>query len=276
MKEIKIIPVAANGKKRQVSFFNWLQLNFALFLALPTDIRNRVTAIILVLTALIGMGCFMVIEATTYTVKDLKAVYAKDLKEGKVAYSVVTTPAREEVEDLPELGPEEFVPIEKEAPVEDNRPSPAPSMPKLGSVEPSAYARKYASLARQLWVKYKIPVSITLAQGIIESRSGTSKLAVQNNNHFGIKCFAKNCRKGHCTNHTDDTHKDFFRKFKTVQECFAERGRFLSKGRYVKLKKYGNDYKKWAHGLKAAGYATDPTYDDTLIRTIQRYGLDKY
>ena len=59
---------------------------------------------------------------------------------------------------------------------------------------------------------YGIPVSIKMGQALIESRAGTSRLARNNNNFFGMKCFSRNCKKGHCSNATDDHHKDFFRK----------------------------------------------------------------
>ena len=271
MRDVKIIPIASTSRKK-ISFFGWVRLNFAVFMALPKPVRQLVTAITLILTTFVGMGCVMLLDAARFTFHNLQDTYSKDVRDGKVAYSVVTAPAE------PSTTPAEL-PVdvdEPEAPVEDNRPSPAPSMPKLGSPQPEKYVQKYLPLAKELWAKYKIPVAITLAQGIIESRSGTSKLAVENNNHFGMKCFAKNCRKGHCTNHTDDTHKDFFRKFKTVRECFLERGKLLSSGRYAKLKKHGRDYRKWAYGLKSVGYATDPNYAQTLIRTIERYGLNKY
>ena len=124
--------------------------------------------------------------------------------------------------------------------------------------------------------KYGIPASISLAQGLIESRAGTSKLAVENNNHFGIKCFSRNCKKGHCTNFTDDTHKDFFRKFKTPWESWHAHSQLLASGRYAKLRRYGRDYRKWAYGLKAIGYATDRTYAEKLIGIIERYDLHKY
>jgi hypothetical protein len=270
--DVKIIPIAAS--KRKISFFGWVRLNFAVFMALPKPVRQLVTAITLILTTFVGMGCVMLLDAAQFTFHNLQDAYSKDVRDGKVAYSVVTAPAEPNV--TPDELPVDVPTVEPEAPVEDDRPSPAPSMPKAGSPQPEKYIQKYLPLAKELWIRYKIPVAITLAQGIIESRSGTSTLAVQNNNHFGMKCFAKNCRKGHCTNHTDDTHKDFFKKFKTVRECFLERGKLLSSGRYAKLKKHGRDYRKWAYGLKSVGYATDPNYAQTLIRTIERYGLNKY
>lgn len=161
----------------------------------------------------------------------------------------------------------------KTAPANENAPITATA---TAAFDVKGYIAKYKSMAVTSMRKYGVPASIILAQGLIEGRAGTSSLAVNNNNHFGIKCFSKVCKKGHCTNATDDTHKDFFRKYKSVQECFNDHGHKLSTGRYTRLKKYGRDYRRWAFGLKAVGYATDRTYAEKLIGVIQRYDLDRY
>jgi flagellum-specific peptidoglycan hydrolase FlgJ len=139
-----------------------------------------------------------------------------------------------------------------------------------------AYIKNYSELAQEQQRKYKIPASITLAQGLIEGKAGTSKLAKGNNNHFGMKCFSRNCKKGHCTNHKDDSHKDFFRKYKNVRESFEAHSQLLSKKSYAKLKQYGNDYRKYAYGLKSCGYATDKTYAEKLIGVIEKYDLHRF
>lgn len=138
------------------------------------------------------------------------------------------------------------------------------------------YIARYSKIAIGEMNQFGIPASISLAQGLIESRAGTSTLAVSNNNHFGMKCFARNCAKGHCSNHTDDTHKDFFKKFPSAWQGWRAHSQLLASGRYTKLKRYGRDYKAWAHGLKSAGYATDRTYAEKLIGIIERYDLYKY
>jgi len=138
------------------------------------------------------------------------------------------------------------------------------------------YIQKYKDVARAEMKKYGVPASITLAQALIESRAGSSRLAKNNNNHFGVKCFSKKCAKNHCTNHKDDHHKDFFRKYNSVWESYRNHSEFLTKGRYVGLKNHGKDYKKWAKGLKKAGYATDKSYDKKLIAVIERYKLQQY
>jgi len=138
------------------------------------------------------------------------------------------------------------------------------------------YINRFSKIAQGEMAKFGIPASISLAQGLIESRAGTSKLAVSNNNHFGMKCFAKNCAKGHCSNHTDDTHKDFFRKYNNAWESWRAHSQLLASGRYEKLKRHGRDYRAWANGLQSAGYATDKKYASKLIGIIERYDLHCY
>jgi flagellum-specific peptidoglycan hydrolase FlgJ len=137
------------------------------------------------------------------------------------------------------------------------------------------YIAKYAGIAVSEQKRTGVLASITLAQGLVESRGGTSRLATGNNNHFGIKCFSKKCRKGHCSNFTDDTHKDFFRKFKTVKDSFRAHSDFLKAERYRRLFRT-KDYRKWAFGLKQSGYATDPDYAYKLTKTVEKYNLNKY
>ena len=134
------------------------------------------------------------------------------------------------------------------------------------------YVSRFAHVAINEQKKYGIPASIKMAQGIIESRCGASVLAVGNNNHFGMKCFSKDCPKDHCTNHIDDHHKDFFRKYDTAWISWREHSKLLQGSRYNKLKKH-KCYKKWAKGLQKAGYATDKNYAKKLIGVIEKYGL---
>ena len=139
------------------------------------------------------------------------------------------------------------------------------------------YIKKYAPIAQEEMKGFGIPASITLAQGLLESNVGDSKLARRNNNHFGIKCFSTNCKKGHCSNYTDDSHKDFFRVYSSAQESYREHSKFLQKPRYKHLKKLGTkDYKNWAHGLRKAGYATDKKYAFKLIKIIEALNLNRF
>lgn len=139
------------------------------------------------------------------------------------------------------------------------------------------YVQRFTKVAQTEMDKFGIPASITLAQGLLESNVGASRLATQNNNHFGIKCFSKSCKKGHCSNFTDDSHKDFFRKYKNAWESYRAHSQLLSADRYAKLYKLGKkDYKGWAHGLKKAGYATDPTYAEKIIALIEDLKLHQH
>lgn len=139
------------------------------------------------------------------------------------------------------------------------------------------YVADYASLAQAEMRKHKIPASITLAQALLESNIGSSSLAKKNNNHFGIKCFSRSCKKGHCSNFTDDSHKDFFRIFDSVGASFDAHSQLLKKDRYADLFRLSiTDYKSWAKGLSKAGYATDPHYAQKLISLIENLGLAEY
>ncbi len=139
------------------------------------------------------------------------------------------------------------------------------------------YVDRFAAVAQSEMRKYGIPASIKLAQGLIESNAGASRLTRKNSNHFGMKCFSKNCKKGHCSNFTDDSHKDFFRIYKSAWASYRAHSIMLQNKRYrplYKLKK--TDYKAWAHGLKKAGYATDKRYAEKLINIIEELELDQY
>ncbi len=139
-----------------------------------------------------------------------------------------------------------------------------------------AYIKRFFKVAKVEMDKFGIPASIKLAQGLLESNAGKSRLAAEHLNHFGLKCFSKTCDKGHCSNHSDDSHKDFFRNYKSAWESWRDHSQFLTGARYAHLKSHGKDYKKWAKGLKKAGYATDKKYDKKLIGIIELYGLDQY
>lgn len=137
------------------------------------------------------------------------------------------------------------------------------------------YILEYAAIAKVEMRKTKIPASITLAQGILESGSGRGRLAVKANNHFGIKCHGW---KGAKIYHDDDRSQECFRKYKKAESSYEDHSEFLtSRTRYAKLFKLRpNDYKGWAKGLKTAGYATDRKYPQKLISLIERYQLYKY
>jgi len=138
------------------------------------------------------------------------------------------------------------------------------------------YIDEYKALAVAEMKRAGIPASITMAQGILESRNGNSYLARVGNNHFGIKCHDDwTGKKVHLD---DDAPDECFRKYKSVYESFIDHSNFLArKGRYSTLFELDPlDYKNWAKGLKKAGYATDPQYANKLISVIERYSLSKF
>lgn len=140
----------------------------------------------------------------------------------------------------------------------------------------SNYIEYYSSIAKEEMLRYGIPASITLAQGILESGAGRGELTQKANNHFGIKCHKE--WTGDRVFHDDDKSQECFRKYRDPKYSFRDHSLFLTqRSRYqdlFKLRK--DDYKGWAKGLKKAGYATDPKYSDKLISLIERYNLSNY
>ena len=138
------------------------------------------------------------------------------------------------------------------------------------------YVKKYADMAVKGMVRSGVPASITLAQGMLESGSGMSKLATQGNNHFGIKCHKG--WEGKSMKVDDDAPNECFRVYSSVADSYKDHSDFL---RYRDRYKFlfdleRTDYKGWAYGLKKAGYATDPGYPAKLIKYIEEYKLYKY
>ncbi len=153
---------------------------------------------------------------------------------------------------------------------------PAPKKRTAKEKKQLAYIKRFVKVAQSEMKRYGIPASIKLAQGLIESNAGESPLSRKNNNHFGMKCFSKRCKKGHCSNFTDDSHKDFFRRYNSAWESYRAHSVMLQGKRYKHLQKLGVDYKAWALGLKKAGYATDKKYAQKLIHLIENLGLQQY
>jgi LysM repeat protein len=138
------------------------------------------------------------------------------------------------------------------------------------------YIEKYKDLAIREMKRTGIPASITLAQGMLESDYGNSRLAKKAKNHFGIKCH--NSWSGGRVYHDDDRRNECFRKYNNVYESYRDHSKFLTQSnRYEFLFDYKrSQYKAWAKGLKKAGYATSPTYARKLINLIERYKLYNY
>ena len=138
------------------------------------------------------------------------------------------------------------------------------------------YIETFRDIAIRKMEEYKIPASITLSQGILESGSGKSALAVEANNHFGIKCHKE--WTGMTYTMDDDSKNECFRKYASAEESFNDHSLFLtSRPRYAGLFELDiKDYKGWAYGLKSAGYATNPKYSEILIRIIEENELFLY
>lgn len=136
-----------------------------------------------------------------------------------------------------------------------------------------AYIERFTKVALTEQEKYGIPASITLAQGIMESNAGRSKMAVKDNNHFGIKCYDK-CIGCRCANYADDDPYDMFRIFESAWESYREHSKVLLRDRYKSCFKSRN-YKHWAKELQRCGYATSKKYEAGLIRVIEYYKLYK-
>lgn len=150
-----------------------------------------------------------------------------------------------------------------------------PDARKTFSNSTEEYIYNYSQIAQEEMRRFKIPASITLAQGILESGSGQGRLAVEGNNHFGIKCHDW---KGDKIYHDDDRNQECFRKYNHAEESFEDHSVFLAnRSRYAGLFKHDqDDYESWANGLRAAGYATDRKYPEKLISLIERFQLYKF
>ncbi|MEM9649499.1 MAG: glucosaminidase domain-containing protein [Bacteroidota bacterium] len=170
--------------------------------------------------------------------------------------------------DLPKDGPKE------------SELYPLPTNPgrfvKFPIADTQEYIETFAEMAQYEMRAFGIPASITLAQGILESGSGKGGLTRKTNNHFGIKCHTG--WDGEFDFHDDDAKGECFRKYNHPMYSFRDHSIFLSsRSRYAFLFNYRrDDYKKWAYGLRQAGYATDRKYPQKLIALIERYNLDQY
>jgi flagellum-specific peptidoglycan hydrolase FlgJ len=138
------------------------------------------------------------------------------------------------------------------------------------------YIDDFKDIAKDNMRQHGIPASITLAQGILESGVGQGSLSKRANNHFGIKCHKE--WNGPSVRHDDDSAQECFRKYDDPADSYRDHSLFLTtRSRYASLFELPkDDYKAWAKGLRAAGYATDTKYPDKLISLIERYQLNQY
>lgn len=149
------------------------------------------------------------------------------------------------------------------------------AQPSERRISKEQYIEMWKDEAIQQMVTYKIPASITLAQGILESGSGNSELAKYGKNHFGIKCHNW---EGEGIYKDDDKKNECFRKYSDASSSFEDHSLFLTnRSRYASLFELKTtDYKSWAKGLKNAGYATNPKYADLLINLIEENSLHEF
>lgn len=143
-------------------------------------------------------------------------------------------------------------------------------------ITPEEYINSYKDIAIREMKRMGVPAAITLAQGILETESGNSVLVKKSNNHFGIKC--KSSWTGGGVSHDDDAQGECFRQYTSAEDSYRDHSNFLrGNSRYGFLFKLNvKDYSGWAHGLKKAGYATNPAYPQILIRNIEKYNLQQY
>ncbi len=138
------------------------------------------------------------------------------------------------------------------------------------------YVNTYKDIAMKEMIRSGVPASVTLAQGIVETENGNSKLVKKSNNHFGIKC--KETWTGPSVSHDDDAPGECFRKYNNAEESYIDHSNFLRTRKHYDFLFTLDpvDYKAWAYGLKKAGYATNPRYPEMLIKYIETYNLNEY
>jgi LysM repeat protein len=138
------------------------------------------------------------------------------------------------------------------------------------------YIERYKDIAIKEMIRSGVPAAITLAQGVLETESGNSVLVKKSNNHFGIKCKVE--WTGEKVYHDDDESGECFRKYDSAYLSYKDHSDFLrTRAHYAFLFSLDpSDYSAWAHGLKKAGYATNPRYPQILIKTIEDYNLNEY
>lgn len=176
------------------------------------------------------------------------------------------------------------------------------------------YIKRFHPTARMEERRYKIPYSISMAQGLLESDAGKSTLAEKANNHFGIKGRMKGGYRL-----CDDSCNDRFNIYDNAWTSWRAHSQLLCKERYMPLHSdrfvkseflkysqstgknyrtngssyYGKDpnfsaklknlekywdvpYKRWAYGLDILGYATSNRYAESLIRIVETNSLQNF
>lgn len=278
---------------------DWIIIQFKLFMGVSTATRVKVVyflSVTVLAAAILVLNIMSYVDEITPSYpanvsKALKSVLVRDsiikaqieASEVKVAPSDMIPPVAPLIKSKP-IGAVKAVTKPVTKPVVKVVPT-----VKKKTVVPAnqlQYIQMYKHLAIAEMRRTGVPASITLAQGLIESKHGTSKLAKKSDNHFGIKCPGRVCKYGggrHCSQQKDDYWWDRFINYQSVEDSFrdhsdflAGQGRWAGKTNYKRLFKHGRNYTQWAHGLKASGYATCKTYDWDLINIINRLKLYEY
>ncbi|MBK8877653.1 MAG: glucosaminidase domain-containing protein [Haliscomenobacter sp.] len=262
--------------------------------------RNWFNLILLYVGAHIFLKKDISVQIDPVARKEAMGIFSKHSGQAAALGLPVTLNSQPEVEYVPAVNVSQFKKINEAAAKKKSKPAEAVkgfSMRNLTPLLSPGYAKRkgipqelsdaklqvckdyvsnYAAIAIEEMKAYQIPASITLAQGLLESDAGESVLATESNNHFGIKCRTK-CLGCTCRNYSDDIIYDMFRVFDDVKESYREHSLLLNSPRYQHLKKLeATDYKGWAHGLKKAGYATDPKYAEKLTLIIEGLALYQY
>lgn len=266
--------------------------------------RNRIIVVtalsafvLLIVTSMITRSCNNLSEAikTALEVKQSDTVRIRPAvyKPGHVEMGFGTPISS--IESLA-ISNHESKPANKIAPVKHPEPAEQNSV--------SRYIARFEKVAKVEMQKFGIPASVTLAQGILESGVGGSEMARLYNNHFGIKCQRKGCSKGHCVNYHDDGPTDRFMVFESAWLSYRTHSLRLTDDRYqclhnakpcawkdvkpyraksddagkwaLAVQNWKNPSKRWAYGLDALGYATDPGYSKKILRVINSYNLGQY
>ncbi len=147
---------------------------------------------------------------------------------------------------------------------------------KVALSEREAQIQSKVKIAQYLQWKYGVPASVQIAQYIQECGAGTSILSKNFNNEFGVKCFKRRCKAGHCVQYHDDRHDDRFLSYASKEASWQHHARMLANGRYKKLLRHGNNWLEWCVGLQKCGYATSRSYSKDLISIIKQYDLQRY
>lgn len=150
-----------------------------------------------------------------------------------------------------------------------------PSKPVILDDPTNDFVMRFEATVISEGKKYGVLPSVKMAQAILESDRGRSRMSKRLNNFFGIKCGYRKCPHGTCVPFASDDDDDRFRKYDSPWLSFRDHSKFLQQDRYRKLQKFDDDYVRWSYGLADAGYATDEMYGEKLIDIIEKYDLYK-